>query len=103
MAIYPVDKKVASKNSQKYTNHDVGQDSKLFRSGMEQHEDELYYIKISIRKQKIETPAYRTKLLTQQPATKYGITEVVWQTGNVKATVPPNWDIRKVQITLHAF
>jgi len=44
---------------------------------MEQHEDELYYIKMSTRKQKIETPAHRTKLLTQQPATKYGITEVI--------------------------
>ena len=53
---------------------------------MEQHEFELYYIKISIRKQKIETPAYRTKLLIQQPATKYGITEVVRQTGNIKVT-----------------
>jgi hypothetical protein len=47
----------------------------LFRSGMEQHEFELYYIRKSIHKQKAETPAYRTKLLTQQPVTKYGITE----------------------------
>jgi len=53
----------------------VGQGSKLFRSGME-HEATLYYMKISIRKQKIEKQNL-TKLLTQQPATKYGITEVV--------------------------
>jgi hypothetical protein len=72
-----VNKKVATKNSRKYTNYDAGQDSKPFRLGMEQHETELYYIKISIRKQKTETQAYRTKLLIQQPATKYGITEVV--------------------------
>lgn len=71
-----MDKKVATKNSRKYTNYDVGQDSKPFRLGMEQQEFELNYIKISIRKQKMETPAYSLKYL-QQPATKYGITEVV--------------------------
>jgi hypothetical protein len=73
-------KKVATKRSLKYTNYDVVHGSKLFRSGMEQHEVELYYIKIRIRKQKTGTPAYRIKLLTKQPPTKYGITEVVLQT-----------------------
>jgi len=59
-------KKVATKNSRKYTTYDAGQGSKLFRSGMEQHEFELYYIRTSTRKQKTETPAYRTKLHSNQ-------------------------------------
>lgn len=62
-------KEVATNNSRKYINYDVGQSFELFRSGMEQYEEKLYYVKISTRKQKHETPAYRTKLLTQQPDT----------------------------------